>query len=174
MRLANEVFLLIKEAYSELSERARHQERPARPPEPPAAVPTPPKAPVEEARARAEQAPAHRPRSTAQTVLEAAQQSVAAEKSGLDEALELCERERWGEARAELHRLAVAHPKNRELRAHLHYAWGREHLQAGRPDQARAELRRALSIDPAFAAARRALDSAGDPQRGLLAKIFGK
>ena len=87
---------------------------------------------------------------------------------------ELLRRKLWSDARQAFHRLAVAAPTEKRYRAHMHYARGREAQEAGRPDEARSELQRALALDPELFAARRALDDLPpEPDKGgLLSKLF--
>jgi hypothetical protein len=76
----------------------------------------------------------------------------------LGAALELAHRGRWSDARQAFHRLALAHPHDPRYRAHMHWARAREALDGGRADEARAEVQRALTLDPGLTAARRILD----------------
>jgi tetratricopeptide (TPR) repeat protein len=94
-----------------------------------------------------------------------------------DEASDLCEQGRWGEARRLYHQLAVDNSHVKRYRVHMHYAWGREHQQAGRLEEARAEYRRVLDLDPEFAAAERAVAGLPEPKdkpRGLFSRLFRK
>jgi tetratricopeptide (TPR) repeat protein len=129
VRLANEIFLTIKEAHDRLR-RGETGALPVRGATPPPAAPVPRQTPA-----------------TGTPVL----------SRELATALALLERQRWGEARAAFHQLAVAAPHEPRHRAHMHYARGREALAVGRADEARAELRRALALAPDLAPARRVL-----------------
>lgn len=108
-------------------------------------------------------------------VAHAARERKEVAAASFDSALKLLKDGKPAEARVRFRQLAVEHPQDRRYRVYLHYAWGREHMAAGRPDQARAELGRALGIDPEFAAARRDLDALSRKRPGrLLGKLFGK
>ncbi len=90
-------------------------------------------------------------------------------------AQELLRRKLWNDARQAFHLLAVAAPADKRPRAHMHYARAREAQDAGRNDEARAELQRALATDPDLAIARRALDDLTPPEPakgGLFSKLF--
>jgi tetratricopeptide (TPR) repeat protein len=74
----------------------------------------------------------------------------------------------WGDACKLFHSVAARHPQNRVYRALMHYARGRDYLAERQYRNARAELRRALDLDPTLTAAADALDAA----TSLLAKLF--
>ena len=63
-----------------------------------------------------------------------------------------------------------------QARAHLlHLSWGLEHRQTGHLDEATRELERALTIDPACAEAEKALREVRDKsKKGIFSKIFGR
>ncbi len=65
--------------------------------------------------------------------------------------------QRWTEARDLLFQLATRFPNKTRYRAQLAYARGQEAQTAGDLDRARAEWRRAITLDPGFADAQRAL-----------------
>lgn len=95
----------------------------------------------------------------------------------LEPSMELLRRKLWADARQALLKLAVAQPQEKKFRAYMHYARGRESLDAGRPDEARAEWNRALGLDPDLAVVKRALDELPpEPTSGpgLLGRLFGK
>jgi hypothetical protein len=88
-------------------------------------------------------------------------------------ALELLRRTLWGEARQAFQKLAVSMPHDKRFRAHMHYARAREAQDAGKPDEARAELQRAVALDPDLVPAKRALeDLSPEPRGGLFNKFF--
>jgi hypothetical protein len=92
------------------------------------------------------------------------------------EAVRQVERGEPEAARRVFHELAVANPQNRRYRAYLHYARGRERLATGHADSARSELKRALTLQPQFEAAERALEEASSRRSGkpFFKKLFGK
>jgi tetratricopeptide (TPR) repeat protein len=193
VRLANEVFLLIKEAYGRIADderRARELDRLGRgraaagaevatakaaaakgkaaAPAPRAAEAAPPRT-----RARSPAVPRVRAPSVAD-IVDDGRERTARTAAELDRDRALCERGAFAEARAVFHALAVASPTEKVYRVHMHYAWGREHQEAGRPADARLELRRALDLDAAFEPAQRALEALPDdrPRPGLLSRLF--
>jgi tetratricopeptide (TPR) repeat protein len=91
-----------------------------------------------------------------------------------EQAQDLLRRKLWGDARQAFHKLAVASPQEKRFRAYMHYARGREAHDAGRADEARAELQRALALEPDLAVAKRALDDLPPepPSGGLLSRFF--
>ena len=197
VRLANEVFLTIKRAYDQLSS-ASAVPRPGlvasgtgaqqvrasgtgAPPTRPATVPGP--APVATQRpVRTRTVPG-----TPAPVPGSVRPSGAIPKVQLgtppapppapadprEAAQDLLRRKLWGEARQAFQKLAVATPQDKELRAYMHYARAREAQDAGRLDECRAELQRALALHPTLVAAKLALDDLPpEPGGGLLKKIF--
>ena len=62
--------------------------------------------------------------------------------------------------------LLAESPTDKSVRTYLHYSLGREHHAAGRSAEARAEYEKALSIDPSFEAAQKSLGLLGEPARG--------
>jgi curved DNA-binding protein CbpA len=84
-----------------------------------------------------------------------------------------------GQARAAreiLFQIASEEPGNRRYRAHLHMAWGFEHVAAGKLSDAQRELEKALILDPDNDDTRGALakvqDDLSKQQKGLLGKLF--
>ncbi len=92
----------------------------------------------------------------------------------LEAAHDLLRRRLWSDARQAFHQLAIAAPGDKRLRAYMHYARGREASEAGRGDEARAELQRALALDPELTAAKRALDDLPPepPRGGLVSRLL--
>jgi Tfp pilus assembly protein PilF len=56
----------------------------------------------------------------------------------------------------------------------MHYAWGREHQAANRADEARSEYNRALTLDPGFSEADKALAELASKKRGVFSRLFRK
>ncbi len=86
------------------------------------------------------------------------------------QALEL---QRWSDARALLLRLATRSPNTTQYRSLLAYARGQESLDAGDEARARDEWRRALTLDPTLADARRALAARGR-SRSWVDRLLGR
>jgi hypothetical protein len=78
------------------------------------------------------------------------------------------------EARAAFRALAAEKPDDRLARGLLHLAAGRELLAAGKPVEARAELERALAVDPRRVEARELLDGLDKSHGGLFSRWFRK
>lgn len=184
--LANEIFLLVKEAYDQLSAEAPRRPRNTPPPRrsrrPSAAVtfrkrsPAPrPERPDRSVKAPGPPvAPAPRARSGPADLIARLEVQEREQQSRFSAALQLLEVGRFGEARQAFRELATSNPGERRYRAYMHYAWGCEHQAAGRDDDAAAELRRALAIDHGFEAAQAAL-SRIEPESerpGLLGRLF--
>jgi tetratricopeptide (TPR) repeat protein len=207
VRQANEVFLRLKAAYDHLRTdegRARARERHAggsgevraraatvpgtpgaRTEREPPAAPTPGAATGKGRRrhrdrtARGSEPPPARASGQikAPTVVEQVLERNKRDQAQFDEARALCDAGRWAEARRIFHQLAVDNSHVKRYRVHMHHAWGREHQQAGRLEEARAEFRRALDIDPEFDAAQAALTDLPEPKdkaRGLFSRLFRK
>jgi len=115
-----------------------------------------------------------RPPPTARPATPAPVEPASAEDVAWGHALELMRRRLWSEARQAFHKLAVAAPHDKRYRAHMHLARARESIDGGRADEARAELQRALVLDPSLVAAKRALeDLPPEPSSGgLLGRFF--
>ena len=112
------------------------------------------------------------PGESARKLFSDTEERVARQEDEFELALSLAERDLWSDARDAFQKLAVSNPKVKKYRLHLHYAWGREHEAAHRTDQAKAEFRRALTVDPTFERAKLALDALSETKRGLLARLF--
>lgn len=203
VRQANEVFLRLKAAYDRLHTedalvlaRTRHADGNGRVRARAATVPASPRARTEgdaapadpvaspraagkrrprssECAARGTEPPAERPASVVEQVLQRNQR----DQELFDEARVHCNEHRWSEARRLYHQLAVDNSHVKRYRVHMHHAWGREHQQAGRVAEARAEYRRALDLQPSFGPAERALAELPGPKdrpRGLFSWLFRK
>jgi hypothetical protein len=79
---------------------------------------------------------------------------------------------RWTEARATLHRLAATAPGISHYRALLAYARGEEAAERGDLPRARDEWRRALILEPTYAAPKAALQRAGSSS--VFGRLFGR
>ena len=177
--LANEVFLLIKEAYDALcAEPVPREEEPD---------PAQPARSSQTVRFRGANrrpgsggvrlSPSTRTRRISNhTDLIAALESEEEQRARqIQKALALLEQGKPGEARDRLRELAIASPTDKRVRVYMHYAWGREHQQAGRHEDAAAEFRRALKLDPTFDDAVEALDAVsagGEKQAGVFGRLF--
>lgn len=93
--------------------------------------------------------------------------------SALRRAQHALELQRWSEARELLHQLATRRPSFTQCRALLAYARGQEALQAGDEESARAEWRRALTLDPSLVDAQRAL-AARPRRRSWVDRLLGR
>jgi tetratricopeptide (TPR) repeat protein len=108
-------------------------------------------------------------------IQQAAQNTKQRANEAYEHALKLLSVGRLGEARKALHQLAAEQPQTKKYRVQMHYAWGLEHEEAGRLDDARAELERALALDGEFKRAHEALDRLPGPKKGkFFSKIFGR
>jgi hypothetical protein len=90
-------------------------------------------------------------------------------------AQDLLRRKLWSDARQAFQKLAVSIPQEKKYRAFMHYARAREAHDAGKLDEARAELQRALALDPDLVPAKLLLnDLAPEPGGGggMFKKIF--
>jgi tetratricopeptide (TPR) repeat protein len=142
---------------------------------------TPSPAPARPATAPTTTAPATRaataaPSTRAATTAPATRAATTAPATdpALEAAHDLLRRRLWSDARQAFHQLAIAAPSDKRLRAYMHYARGREASEAGRGDEARAELQRALALDPELTAAKRALDDLPPepPRGGLVSRLL--
>lgn len=204
VRLANEVFLCIKAAYNDLASdvgRERALAKLGRAPTvnaPTASgtpgVATPRRAPTTDpiddnddfeqtsttrpGAVRFKSSAPMRPPKPKPVALPQVKEEIIGGDVKFQRALELCQRHLWAEAREALQALAVEEPQNKQYRAHMHYAWGKEHLALGRTDDAKAEYRRALGVDPEFTRAKHALDAVPEDekpkQRGFFSRLFRK
>jgi curved DNA-binding protein CbpA len=80
----------------------------------------------------------------------------------------------FGDAREAFRLIALTAPHEKKYRAYMHLAWGREHAAAGKPDEARAELQRAIKLAPDLTAAKDALDKLPKSSGGLFKRLFRK
>ena len=188
-RLANELFMRVKEAYSALADengRKRILSRLGKDDDNPDGtelVPEPAKLPDKsvldaEARRRAARQRAvqkRRAKTSPHPVL-----SESTEQPDVEDQISMAKRAlrngNFSVARREFHRLAAADSKRKELRVLLHFAKGKEHEAAGATERAAAEYNRALSLDPSFDRASVALAGVlkKDKPRGLFSKLFRK
>lgn len=183
--LANEIFLLIKAAYDQLlDDRAppRRRRRGTTGPPPRPSRPVRPvrfrksgrhePAPLAPAAARARRISNH---SDLIAALESEEEQRARK---LREGIALIKRGSPGEAREMFRELAIGKPGEKRFRVYMHYAWGREHLESGRLEDAAAEFRRALKLDPAFDDAVEGLDEItrmterDERQPGVFGRLF--
>jgi hypothetical protein len=98
------------------------------------------------------------------------------EEETFEQGLDLLRRRLWSDAEKIFAQLAITVPSDKRYRAHRHYARGRIAQDLGRHDDARSEWQRAIGLEPAFAAAKIALDQLPEPEptkpQGLFGKIF--
>jgi hypothetical protein len=196
VRLANEIFLLVRRAYQRIGER----QAPAPPAGEPQAAgtgnaaavaarandlspPSQPKLDVDIALARRRRArskpvmPAvgSAPPPTAADVMERARKRDEEQKDKLDAALIDLRKGRLPSARAALRALVAESPSERQYRAYLHYVTGRMHESAGRSNEAVVEYDRALGFDPELEMARRSREHlAGATEDRAGAGRFGR
>lgn len=196
LRVANEVFLRVKQAYQAIESEdlrsrvlARLGKR-ATTPEPTSTAraratgtspPQPERARMPTAPMAIEQtAPTVRiPRLRETTAADMTEQLLdrqRAARAELNQAKQLLNEGKLEDARKRFHSLAAEHPNEKTFRAWLHYAIGRQREAASEPDRARTEFRRALELDESFEEARRAMEKLpGDGQsRGLFSRLFRK
>jgi curved DNA-binding protein CbpA len=182
-QLATEIFLVLTAAYDQLSTGGRRRRKPT-------ASPPSRRAPAQQVRFHKRDRPAPAPAAppprrrgpTDHSDLVARLESEEeARGSEFREAVKLLDRRSFPEARRRFKALAVTAPANKRYRVFMHYAWGCEHQVEGRLDEARAELRRALALEPGFAGALEALEGleaaepiegAGTGRAGLLGRWF--
>jgi len=146
--LANEMFLLVKEAYESLSQGA--------------------------VRRPAAQRPTVEGSATASVSLPKTPPASAAPPRPVDattlplyrDAMSLCDRGEFSAAREILQQLDRQHPNNSKIQARLHFAAGAEQAGRGRLRRAVQELNRALAIDPSFEAAKQILARVAAGQLG--------
>ena len=181
VRLANEVFLTIKRAYDQLSTAqpsvravgtappARATTTPPPPTRPTTAAPRATTTPGTAAPPRRPPQPAPQPKVSYGGAAPPSPTELA-----WQEGMDLLRRRLWGEARQVFLKLALGAPTEKKYRSHMHYARAEEARAAGRPDEARAELQRALVLEPDLAPAKRALAELPPepPSGGLFSKIF--
>jgi curved DNA-binding protein CbpA len=164
VRLANEVFLRLREAHDELAAPLSRTPRASAPSPAAKGVPRPSPAHAEpaEARSRAQRGvraarlarqlgyAAHPAETPARDLLAETRAAEARANEEFEAALALLEAgpSRASEARQALHALAAAHPRNRDYRAHFHCALAVERVASGRHAEAHAEIERALALSP--------------------------
>jgi tetratricopeptide (TPR) repeat protein len=195
--LSNEIFLIIRRAYTELAndeQRRFWRERiattaavtaaapkppaPRRNPTPPppatppaAAKPEPPRRTAAPAAPARPPAPAASPKRDVTSLLE----QVRTRPQRIEDALFHLKKGRFRQAREALHAVAAEDPQNKRVRTFLHLSWGLEHRATGNFDEATRELERALTIDPTCAEAEKALREVRDKtKKGIFSKIFGR
>lgn len=93
--------------------------------------------------------------------------------STLRRAQQALELQRWTEARELLLQLATRQPATTQYRALLAYARGQEALSSGNEEAARAEWRRALTLDPSLKDAQHAL-AARTRRRSWVDRLLGR
>ena len=194
--MANEVFLLVKAAYDALAtapKRPRRRKRgttspPVQPSRPSRAVrfkkvsrrsrPTTAPPPIGDRppAPAASAAPSRQRRPSNHSQLVAALETEEQERAEkFREGVKLIKTGRPAEARELFRNLAINKPGEKKFRVYMHYAWGREHQGAGRFEDAAAEFRRALKLDPHFDDAIGALDEVSDAaekQTGVFGRLF--
>lgn len=157
VRLANEVFLVMRRAHDDLARTLSGASTPPRrTATPPTGVPitgvggvphrtaTPPTG-------GAERGPSLNPKLG----------PPAAADPRFERALEHLRERRWAQARPLLSELSAGAPTDVRYRAYLHYLRGWEAFELGKDGEARAEWRRALACDPGLGMAQWALQKTG-------------
>jgi tetratricopeptide (TPR) repeat protein len=192
--LSNEIFLVIRRAYSDLAndeQRRFWRERiataaavTAAAPKPPAPrrnpTPPPPATPTAAAKPESPRRPAAPARPPApapppQRAVTSLLEQVRTRPQRIEDALFHLKKGRFRQAREALHTVAAEDPQNKRVRTFLHLAWGLEHRQTGNLDEAVRELERALTIDPTCAEAEKALREVREKsKKGIFSKIFGR
>lgn len=114
------------------------------------------------------------PSEAARKLFHDTRERVAEQEDQFELGLALAERGMWADARARFQQLAIANPKVKKYRLHLHYSWGREHEANRNIDRATSEYRHALNIDPSFEPAKSAIEKLTDKPRGLFARLFNR
>lgn len=188
--LASEAFLIVRKAWSELEDEHKRKQwrekvaaRSSASPYGPAPTPAPhvpvrsnPPIPMPHAPAAAPAAalPASHATPTAagaSTLLE----QVRSRDLRTEQAITLLGAGKAAEARAILEHLIAEDAGARKARLYLHYARAHVLREAGKPDDARRELERALALDPKFAPALAELNTLGPAKpAGVFARLgFG-
>ncbi len=194
-RLANEVFLRVKDAYLAIQERAQRQRilsrlgkgtapsRIAAGTADPAAEPNKPDAKTSETpptRSVRRIRPRRRAPARALTGAEELKKQVLAKEQEVEEEYARGKRlllsgDDIGGAVAVFRQLAANHTSERRYRKWFHFAMGRQRESSGDHVRARNEFRRALDIDPTFEPAQTALARLPDEdteKKGLFSKLF--
>ncbi len=198
LRVANEVYLRVKDAYHAIQEAAQRRALLARlgkgtapkrvaagtadptaAPAPPPAAETPDPAARDERRVRRIAARRRRLARQMTGADDLKQQVLAREREVEEEFVRgkrlLLEGNDADGAVALFRQLAANHTSERRYRMWLHFALGRQHQAASDHGRARDEYRRALEVDPTFVLAQEALTKlpAEAPQKkGLFSKLF--
>jgi len=185
--LANEIFLVIRRAYTDLTDDERRRAwrdkvataavvaAAAPKPATPRPGPTPPPAAAKPEAPRRPTPPARAPAAPAKRDVADLLEQVRTRPQRTEEALFHLKKGRFRQAREALHTIAAEDPQNKRIRTFLHLSWGLEHRESGNLDEAVRELERALTIDPACAEAEKALREVRDKsKKGILSKIFGR
>jgi tetratricopeptide (TPR) repeat protein len=83
---------------------------------------------------------------------------------------------KYQEAREAFFKLASEDPQNRRYRIQLHIAWGHEHAEAGRGEDALREYQRALNLDPTLRDVAAAVKKLEEQKKsgGIFSKFFGR
>jgi len=199
LRIANEVYLRVKDAYLSIQEASQRRAELARlgkgtaPQRVAAGTAAPTAAPAREAAPRKAGTPARatdrpvrristRRRRQARQMTDADElkQQVLAKERAVEEEyargkrLLLADNDADG-AVALFRKLAANHTAERHYRKWLHFAMGRKHEAANDHGRARDEYRRALEVDPTFAPAQEALAKLPEQEtqkKGLFSKLF--
>lgn len=204
IKLANEVFLLLRRAHQRVGERASASASASAgtgtsTPQPTTAAaaavalvvarasevspPSQPKLDVDAALAARRRRPRSNQASTSSSpppsavqVLQRARRRETEQKERFQTAMDDLGNGRLTDARTALRALVAETPSDRRYRAYLHYANGRLHETAGRAAEALAEYDRALGFDPDLEIARgsREMLGGGRPEGGGGAGRFGR
>jgi curved DNA-binding protein CbpA len=160
--LANEIFLVVRRAYSLLGDEERRRTLRARlargehtPPPQPVAPPPP---------ALGQRNP---------EAVRALFEEVRTRSQRYDQAMAVLGEGKAGEARRLLQILVMEDPRSRKIRASMHYAWALECHGAGRTDEAVREIDRALALAPDDADLPRVAQGIRD-RRDLGRRVFHK
>jgi tetratricopeptide (TPR) repeat protein len=201
LRVANEVYLRVKQAYQAIEQpeprsrvlaklgKGSASQKTVGAPAPPSpdrtrAVGTSPPEPATGPAPRAASespapAPARPPVRRETTAADVAQQVLDRQRGArleLDQAKQLLLDGQLEQARRRIHAIAAEHPSIKLFRAWLHYAIGRQREAEKQPERARTEYRRALELDDTFEEAARAMGrlpkEAGGG--GLFSRLFRK
>lgn len=196
-RLASEVFLVLKEAYEEVStglldrKLAAAKDSSRKVPRARTSAGVQAEAPAREdqkERRREQLRQKLQPGTGPETALKkrptaqiraatVSENEIPGEEERFEQALQLLKEGKLEDASATFRQLAVARTQEKRFRMYMHYAQGRLHQREGRHDEARAEYKRALGLDASFAPALQSMSSLPDDARrksGLFSKLFRK